>query len=341
MSIAYILLVLVAAVALVGCRTTGRFKNLDGSGAPGTVIPAFRMVVIDGLAGRGRSPRTAPMEKVDPDLARISTPPGPGEGVRLTWIGHASWLVQLEGKSFLIDPIFGDLGLGPSGRNVPAGVLPEQLPRIDAVLITHNHYDHLDLPSIQRVGAPVIAGLGMQAYFRRKGVTASELDWWQSIDVGAAKITFVPAQHYSRRGLTDANETLWGGFILEGGGTRIYHSGDTAYFAGFSEIGRRFPNIDAALLPIGAYDPAWFMDKQHMNPEQAVQAYVDLGAKSFFAMHWGTFKLTYEPLDEPPQRLAADWKKRGLAEGQMRILAVGETADVGGAQFPHPTSAHE
>ncbi|GID05568.1 MBL fold metallo-hydrolase [Pseudomonas sp. 008] len=306
-----------------------RFRNLDGSAAPGTVLPAFRMLVLDSLAGRGRGvPRKAPVPCVETDLVAIASPPGPGEGARLTWIGHASWLVQLEGKSFLIDPIFGDLALGPGGRNVPAGVLPENLPPIDAVLITHNHYDHLDLPSVQQVGAPVIAGLGMQAFLAKKGIPASELNWWESAELGSAKVSFVPARHYSRRGLTDANETLWGGFVVEGSSASVYHSGDTGYFDGFREIGRRFPAIDAALLPIGAYEPAWFMRAQHMNPEEAVQAYLDLGARSFFAMHWGTFKLTYEPLDEPPVRLAAEWERLGLTASEKRVLAVGETAEV-------------
>lgn len=302
------------------------FKNMDGTGAPDAVGPAFRMLT-DLALGRGRrSPNRAPVPRVEPDLALIAAPPRSGEGARLTWIGHASWLIQLEGKSLLVDPIFGKLALGPGDRNVPAGVLPEQLPPIDAVLITHNHYDHLDLPSVKRVGAPMIAGLGMKELLASEGVSATEVDWWQSVDLGSVKVTFVPAQHWSRRGLFDANSTLWGGFIVECSSARVYHSGDTAYFEGFSEIGRRFPAIDAALLPIGAYEPAWFMEKQHMNPEQAVQAFVDLGAMTFFAMHWGTFKLTQEPLDEPPIRLAAEWRARGLPGAAMRVLAVGESA---------------
>ena len=327
-----VLVALVLAIALVsaisnGCA--GRFKNLDGSGAPGTVVPILRMVVIDGLAGRwSSSPGRAPVAKVDPDVALIATPPAPGEGARLTWIGHASWLVQLDGKSFLIDPIFGELALGPGERNVSAGVAPDQLPPIDAVLISHNHYDHLDLPSVKQVGAPVVAGLGMKALLAADGFQATDLDWWESVHFGTVTVTFVPAQHFSRRGLWDANDTLWGGFVVEGGSARIYHAGDTAYFPGFSKIGRHFPPIDAALLPIGAYEPAWFMERQHLNPEQAVQAYLDLGARAFFAMHWGTFKMTYEPLDEPPRRLASEWSRRGLPEAASHVLAVGETAEV-------------
>ena len=142
------------------------------------------------------------------------------------------------------------------------------------------------------------------------------------------RVTFVPSQHWSRRGLFDTNQTLWGGFVIEGRAARIYHAGDTAYFEGFREIGARFPGIDAALLPIGAYDPAWFMERQHMNPEQAVQAYVDLGARKFVAMHWGTFKLTDEPLDEPPRRLREEWARRALPQEALLIPPIGGTLSV-------------
>lgn len=326
--VALLLVIVGAGLWCFGCCRAGRFRNLDGS-VPQGLTAAFRWKVLDSISGRRRrSPDRAPIPAVEPDLARISQPPGPSEGARLTWIGHASWLVQLDGKSLLIDPIFGDLpSLGPA-RNIPPGVPPEKLPPIDAILITHNHYDHLDLPSLRRIRAPVVAGLGLEQLLAGEGLGATVLGWWQSLELGPVKVTFVPAQHWSRRGLCDANDTLWGGFVIQGGSASIYHSGDTAYFAGFAEIGRRFPGIDAALLPIGAYDPAWFMEKQHLNPEQAVQAYLDLGAQAFFAMHWGTFKVSDEPLDEPPLRLAAEWKRRGLPDAARRVLAVGESAEL-------------
>jgi L-ascorbate metabolism protein UlaG (beta-lactamase superfamily) len=180
------------------------------------------------------------------------------------------------------------------------------------------------------VKAPVIAGLRLELLFRRHGLFCTELGWWETARVGDVRITFVPAQHWSRRGPFDANQTLWGGFVIQGRSATLYHSGDTAWFEGFAEIGRRFPGIDAALLPIGAYDPAWFMEKQHMNPEQALRAFGDLGARTFLAMHWGTFKLTDEPLDEPPVRLEAERRRLGLPPERVRVLAVGETVEVGG-----------
>jgi L-ascorbate metabolism protein UlaG (beta-lactamase superfamily) len=304
-----------------------RFKNLDGSG-PQPLSSVFQWAVKDRLAGKRRkSPPNASVPRVEPDLVALATPPAPGEGARLTWLGHASWLVQLDGVSLLIDPVLRDTIPGFLRRNVPPGVPVEKLPPIAASLVSHNHYDHLDMPTVRQVGAPVITGLGMSRYFSR-GLRLTELDWWGSTKVGAVTVHFVPAQHWSRRGLQDMNETLWGGFVVEGSSARVYHSGDTAWFEGFREIGRRFPQLDAAMLPIGAYDPSWFMEKQHMNPEQAVQAYEDLGARRFLAMHWGTFKLTDEPLDEPPQRLDAEWQRRALPREPLHVLAVGQSLTV-------------
>jgi L-ascorbate metabolism protein UlaG (beta-lactamase superfamily) len=304
-----------------------RFKNLDGSG-PQPFSSVFQWAVKDRFAGKRRkSPGTCAVPRVEPDLAALATPPAAGEGARLTWLGHASWLVQLDGVSLLIDPVLRDTIPGFIRRNVPPGVPVEKLPPIAATLVSHNHYDHLDMPTVRQVGAPVVTGLGMARYFSQ-GARLTELDWWGTTKVGAVTVHFVPAQHWSRRGLQDINETLWGGFVVEGSSARVYHSGDTAWFEGFREIGRRFPQLDAAMLPIGAYDPAWFMEKQHMNPEQAVQAFEDLGARRFLAMHWGTFKLTDEPLDEPPQRLDAEWRRRTLPREPLHVLAVGQSLTV-------------
>ncbi len=303
-----------------------RFVNLDGSG-PHPLRNVLKWGVVDRLAGRRRrSPARAPVPCVEADLRAIATPPAPGEPARLTWLGHASWLVQVDGASLLVDPALFDSIAGRIKRNVPPGVRVADLPRIDAQLVSHNHFDHLDAPTLRAVGAPVIAGLGLRPLFKKLGLLCTELGWWESTSVGDVTIHFVPSQHWSRRGLADANATLWGGFVIDAPGARLYHSGDTAYFDGFREIGRRYPAIDAAMLPIGAYEPDWFMEKQHMNPEQAVQGFRDLGARRFFAMHWGTFKLTDEPLLEPPGRLGAEWVRLGLPGAAKRVLAVGESA---------------
>ncbi|MGZ6124623.1 MAG: MBL fold metallo-hydrolase [Myxococcales bacterium] len=304
-----------------------RFTNLDGTGPnPGRMV--FRWAVLDRLAGRRRkSPDRAQVPAVAPDLERIARPPGKGEPARITWLGHASWLLQLDGASLLIDPVFSDSIPPRIRRNVPAPLQPSQLPRIDGTLVSHNHYDHYDRPSVIAARAPVLTGTGMG-----KGlpVPVRELGWWQEERIGDVRVTFVPSQHWSRRGLFDVNRTLWGGFVVAGSRSRIYHSGDTAYFEGFAEIGARCGRLDAALLPIGAYDPPWFMETQHLNPEQAVRAYLDLGARCFVAMHWGTFKLTDEPLEEPPRRLRAEWRRRELPEGRLHIPAIGETLQLDG-----------
>lgn len=302
-----------------------RFVNLDGTG-PLPFSAVFKWAVVDKVLGRRRSDgAAAATPRVDVNVAELARPPAVGEPARLTWLGHASWLVQLDGVSLLIDPVFSD-SIGPGvQRLVPPALTVEQLPPIDAQLVTHNHRDHLDVPSLRGVGRPVIGGLGLTKFFARYDLRCTELEWWAEARVGEVSVRFVPAQHWSRRGLSDANETLWGGFVIAGSTARIYHSGDTAYFDGFSEIGRRAGPIDAALLPIGAYDPAWFMSKQHMNPEEATQAFVDLSARHFFAMHHGTFKLTDEPLAEPPERLATEWQRRALVPATCHVLPIGGT----------------
>lgn len=302
----------------------GRYVNLDGS-SPRGLSAILRWTVWDRIAGNRRhSPDRAPIPTVQPDLAALATPPASGEPARVTWLGHATFLIQLDGVSLLTDPALMPSITGGIPRNVPPGVPVEKLPRIDAVLVSHSHYDHLDLPTIEKVGAPVIAGLGLERFFRDRHLFATELGWWSEARVGPVKITFVPSQHWSRRGLFDTNRTLWGGFVIQGSRATIYHSGDTAYFEGFKQIAAKFPQLDAALLPIGAYDPAWFMSTMHLDPEQALQAFADLGATTFVAMHWGTFKLADEPLDEPPVRLEAERVRRGLPKERVRVLAIGE-----------------
>ena len=303
----------------------GRFVNPDGE-RPAGLGTVLRWSLWDRVTGKRRSsPDRAPVPFVQADPASLATPPAVGEPARVTWLGHASFLVQLDGVSLLLDPALREHIFPRITRNVPPGLALEALPPIDAALVSHSHYDHLDLGTLERVKAPVVAGLGLKRFFEDEDLPATELAWWETTTVKGVRITFVPAKHWSRRGPLDTNKTLWGGFVIEGSTATVYHSGDTAYFDGFAAIGRRFPGIDLALLPIGAYDPAWFMEKQHMNPEQALQAFVDLGARTFVAMHWGTFKLTDEPLDEPPARLAAERTRLGLPEERVRVPAVGET----------------
>jgi L-ascorbate metabolism protein UlaG (beta-lactamase superfamily) len=302
----------------------GRFVNLDGTG-PQPFSNVAKWAIGDKLAGRRRkSPPRAAVPTVSVDPVALRQPPSRGQGARVTWLGHASWLIQIGGVSLLVDPVLGQSIPGFIKRNVDAPLSPEALPSITAQLVTHNHYDHMDLPSLRAVGAPVVAGIGNgRSVGGHPAVT--ELGWWDTAEVSGVRVTFVPSQHWSRRALEPPNRALWGGFVVESEGLRVYHAGDTAYFEGFQEIGRRFPRIDAALLPIGAYDPAWFMSKQHMNPAEALKAFADLGARRVIAMHWGTFKLTDEPLDEPPVLFREGAAARGLGQEAAQVAAIGET----------------
>lgn len=245
----------------------------------------------------------------------------------LTWIGHATFLAQIGGRNILTDPIFASR-LAVVRRNAPVGVARKDLPKIDMVLVTHNHRDHMDGPSLRELGPePVyVVPKGLADWFRKAGLTrVVEMEWWEEREVEGVNVTFVPSQHWSRRGLLDENTTLWGGYVLEREGARVYHSGDTAWFDGFAEIGERVGAIHAAMLPIGAYEPRWFMRRQHIDPFEAVRAFQALGAERFVAMHWGTFCLTDEPLDEPPTLLRQAWDEAALPEAKRFIPAIGET----------------
>jgi L-ascorbate metabolism protein UlaG (beta-lactamase superfamily) len=196
------------------------------------------------------------------------------------------------------------------------------------VLVTHNHYDHLDAPSLKRIGARAkfIVPLGNAGILRSAGLTdIVELEWWQSLRVGELEVTLVPARHWSMRFPWNRNDMLWGGYVLKGKEGVAFHAGDTALFDGFGEIAQRLGPIDWALLPIGAYEPRWFMEPQHMNPEDAMEAFDRLGARRFVAMHWGTFRLTDEHPAEPPERLKRLWAAKGLPAERLWLLDVGET----------------
>lgn len=253
----------------------------------------------------------------------------------LTWIGHATFLLQLAGVNLITDPVFSKRTsplamLGPE-RLAPLGMALRQLPPLQIALISHNHYDHLDEASVKQLAKAhpqlqFAVPLGLKTWFARRGITqVVELDWWQSAELGAVKITAVPGQHFSGRGVHDRNATLWCGFVVEVGGKRAYFAGDTGYSQDFKQIGAAFAPIDLALLPIGAYEPRWFMKAMHVNPEEAVQMLEDLGALQAAAMHWGTFRLTIEPLDEPPQRLRAALAARRIDARRFFVMQHGET----------------
>ncbi len=260
----------------------------------------------------------------------------------VTWIGHSTALAQMGGLNILTDPIFSERAspvqwFGPK-RAQPPGLTPAQLPRIDAVLISHNHYDHCDVASLltlnKQVGGPpvYIVPLGMKAWFKKIGIdNVVELDWWQSHTVAGIDFVFTPSQHWSGRSLTDRLETLWGGFAVFAPDFHLFFAGDTGYSKDFADITKHFSDrqqqggFDIALIPVGAYEPRWFMREQHVNPDEAVQIHRDLRARQSIGVHWGTFTLTDESLDQPSQDLAAALGKAGLAKDDFVVLAVGET----------------
>ena len=244
---------------------------------------------------------------------------------RACWIGHATWAFRLGGQLVVIDPVWSTTLSGVVRRLVPPGVALAEMPAIDLVLVTHDHRDHMDLPTLAKLPdrATYIVPLGNGP--RIKHTNVIELDWWQTRQVGQLEITLVPARHWSMREPWNRNSTLWGGYVVRGPEGTVYHSGDTAWGDHFAEIGQRITGIDWAMLPIGAYSPRWFMESQHVNPDEAIAGFEALGAKHMLAMHWGTFKLTDEATGEPRERTLARWAERGMSPERLWILDVGET----------------
>ena len=252
----------------------------------------------------------------------------------ITFIGHATFLIQTQAGNLLTDPNYswraGPLNLfGPRRVRRPA-IDFDNLPPISTVLLSHNHYDHCDLRTLrmvaQRFDPIVVTPLGNARLVRSAGLRrVEELDWWQSATSSALPITLTPAHHFSARTPFDRNRALWGGFTLVAGHVRIFFAGDTAYAEFFHDIRRRLGPIDVALLPIGAYEPRWFMQSVHMNPDEAVQAHLDLDASASIGMHFGTFQMTIEGIDEPVRALAEGCRARNVPLSRFRTLGFGES----------------
>lgn len=281
---------------------------------------------------RPKDPDPAVFPRVAPAFV---VPRAAASQLTITWVGHSSLLVQLDGRNILTDPMWSERAspvrfAGPR-RWVPPGIAFDALPPLDMVLLSHNHYDHLDDATVRSLArahprACWIVPLGLAPFVTQRGaVSVTELDWWQEHTLGPVRIAATPAQHFSARGFGDRGDTLWCGFALAAPHGRIYFAGDTGFHPEFRAIGERYGPFDVALLPIGAYEPRWFMRYLHMNPEEAVAAFRALNARAMVPIHWGTFKLTDEAMDEPPARARRAWERAGLPPAGYRQLAHGET----------------
>ncbi len=287
--------------------------------------------------------RWAATRKPSPWPRWTEAPPGPAPprrvaDLRVTFVNHATLLVQTGGRNILTDPVWSDrvsplAWIGPR-RVRPPGIRFDDLPQIDAVVISHNHYDHLDLPTLARLDARdhpwIVSGLGVRQLLASHGLTNGvDLDWWQGTEVGKGlSVTSVPVQHFSGRGLSDRNATLWTGYVITSPAGDVFFAGDTGYGPHFRLIRERFPRIRLAILPIGAYRPDWFMGPVHEDPAQALQAFGDLGAGTGVGMHFGTFRLTDEGPEEPVQEIAALLESAPEPKLRFWVLGFGEGRDV-------------
>jgi len=254
----------------------------------------------------------------------------------VTWIGHSTVLVQMEGKTFLTDPVWsgrvGPLKWAGTPRISEPGLLIEKLPPIDIILISHNHYDHLDESSIEELvdrnpNVKFFVPLRVRDWFEERGIrNVEELDWWEGASVEGLKILCTPAQHFSGRWLNDRNQTLWCSWTVLGK-KRLYFAGDSGYCSHFKTIGNKFGPFDLTMIPIGAYEPKKLMRSVHMDPEDAVQAFLDLRGKKMLGIHWGAFVMTDEPMDEPPRRLETAVAQKRLSKDDVWILKIGESKE--------------
>lgn len=265
-----------------------------------------------------------------PNRAQIDRPDR--ASIAATWIGHSTFLLQVAGLNILTDPIFSPycspFPIPRLRRAVPPALTIRELPPLDLILLSHAHYDHLDHPSLRQLGPsiPIACPLGLGSVLHRWGFPqAVEFGWGDRGELGAAQIISLPVQHGAARTAFDRNATLWCGWMLDISGRRIFFAGDTGYAPYFPDLLAQFAPVDLALLPIGAYAPRWFMQPLHMNPTEAVQTHGDLRAQVSIAMHWGTFRLTDEPLDAPPAQLRHALALSSIPESAFRIAGFGET----------------
>ena len=309
----------------------GAFRNPPGSPTPGGGFGDWLRFFMR-RAAMGSGPVELPPGHVLPPEAVAAGLRGTGD--RLTWLGHSSFLLRLGTTTLLTDPFLTEYAspfppLGPK-RFAPPALRPEELRAVDVILLSHNHYDHLDRPTLQRLAdrqrITLVTALGVGRYLGDLGFARIlELDWRQPAAMAGLTVTALPAVHFSKRGLFDRNATLWCGFLIEAAGRRVYFAGDTAYGPVFEDIGQAYAPVDIGLVPIGAYEPRRLMRGSHATPEEAVAIGRHLGARRLVAMHWGTIRLTDEPPFEPPGRFKAAAAAAGYPLEAALLPAIGET----------------
>lgn len=319
----------------------GKFRSpWPGSELPGTP-DLIRMMRERLSVGNIEPPRGTAVPVATPEIVY---PRADAHQFSATWIGHSTVLMQIGGLNVITDPVFSERAspvqwAGPR-RVMAPGVALNALPPIDVVLMSHNHYDHFDAPTVQQLAKANpstcwVAPIGVGALLKRCGARdVTELDWWESAQVRGMTVSATPARHFSGRWLTDRNKTLWSGFALSLGDWRGYFVGDTAYHDQFADVGTKYGPFDFIMMPIGAYAPRWFMSRVHVDPDEAVQAYAnvvsahpDAALPLMLGIHWGTFRLTDEPMREPPARARELWDARGFDARRLWIAGIGETRD--------------
>jgi len=281
----------------------GKFKNTDGEAIDKSIKDLIRWQ-------RNQKKPTLAFIDISDDWQNINLE---DENNYLIWIGHSTFLIKKDGLTILTDPVFSERAspfkrLGPK-RLIPPSLSIKDLPPIDVITVSHNHYDHLDIRSLKKISknnpeAFFLIPKGDIDIFKKRNINnVFEFEWWQNIDLKDHIFTFTPVKHWSARGLFDRNESLWGGWFINSKDYAIYHAGDTGYSKDFKETRKRLGAPKYALIPIGAYDPEWFMSASHVNPEDSVRIMKDLQAQYGIGMHWGTFTLTAEDTLEPRIRL--------------------------------------
>jgi N-acyl-phosphatidylethanolamine-hydrolysing phospholipase D len=312
-------------------HTTGGFRNYPPAPEPET--PGFSFLfrrVKEGFS----DPPQVPEDHVINEAHALSKLNNYSGSEAVTWIGHSTYLMRLGNKNILFDPFFSDLAsplpVGPV-RFVPPGISLAKLPRIDVIIISHNHYDHLDSETVETMAGKekihVFVPLGLKTFFAKRGYqNIQELDWHQSVVMDGLKMTALPAVHFSSRGLGDHNKTLWCSWAVRSENKSCFFAGDTAYSPTiFKEIGKRFQSFDVAIVPIGAYEPVNVMKPVHTNPEEAILVANDVKADLIIPSHWGTIVLTDESPWEPPERYRAFAVKNGISDDRACIMKIGET----------------